>query len=270
MSNRTIILFFLSCIGMAGAYVHAAAAEEKKVDICHIPPGSPENAHTITISENALDTHLDHGDTLGACGPAEGGKPDRTAKTVRPEQPVHESASACICPRPGVWRVTNLDGWMECNVLGIRRTLRGAGRNNGAIWILNDDCSTIFSEAYERQREDVVMHRGRECLFFGTAPGEEEGAQAIFDGAYRVENEEFITGEYFMELSGMGADCSGYRPFEIEFLEPLSERKYDRLEQRMQERLQEAREVLEEHRDQIDQYLEETDGGKAFGGRNGP
>jgi len=38
-----------------------------KVTICHIPPGNPENAHPITISVNALDTHLAHGDTIGDC-----------------------------------------------------------------------------------------------------------------------------------------------------------------------------------------------------------
>jgi len=129
--------------------------------------------------------------------------------------------------------------------------------------------STIFSEAYEKQREDVLMDRGRDCLFFGTAPGEEEGAQAIFDGAYKLENEEFITGEYYMEMSGMGADCSGYRPFEIAFVEPLSEKNYAKLEKKMQQELEKARNKLDEHRDQIDAYLEKTDGGKAFGGRNG-
>jgi hypothetical protein len=53
-------------------------------------------------------------------------------------------------------------------------------------------------------RADVITDRGRDCLFFGTAPGVEEGAEVIFDGAYKVENEEFITGEYHMEMSGMG------------------------------------------------------------------
>jgi hypothetical protein len=40
----------------------------------------------------------------------------------------------------------------------------------------SDDCSTVFSEAYEKQREDVIMDRGRDCLFFGAAPGDEDGA----------------------------------------------------------------------------------------------
>jgi hypothetical protein len=38
-----------------------------KVKICHIPPGNPDNAHTIRVSENAVDAHLEHGDTLGKC-----------------------------------------------------------------------------------------------------------------------------------------------------------------------------------------------------------
>jgi hypothetical protein len=153
---------------------------------------------------------------------------------------------------------------MECSALGIKRKVKGADRNDGAIWILNDDCSTIFSEAYEKGSEDVIMDRGRDCLFFGVAPGEEQGAEAIFDGAYKLETEEFITGEYHMEMSGEGVACTGYRPFEIEFLEPLSEKDYAKLEKKMQRELQKARETLDDHRAQIEEYLKKTQGGKAF------
>jgi hypothetical protein len=158
---------------------------------------------------------------------------------------------------------------MECKALGIKRKDKRADKNDGAIWILNDDCSTIFSEAYEKQRESVIMDRGRQCLFFGVAPGEKDGAKVIFDGAYKVETEEFITGEYHMEMSSMGMECTGYSPFQIEFLKPLSEKDYVKLEKKMQKELEKAHETLDEHRQQIDQYLEETDGGKALGGRNG-
>lgn len=41
------------------------------VIICHIPPGNPGNAHTITVGAAAVDAHLNHGDTLGACPPGE-------------------------------------------------------------------------------------------------------------------------------------------------------------------------------------------------------
>ncbi|PHS09795.1 MAG: hypothetical protein COA88_04280 [Kordia sp.] len=43
-----------------------------KVTICHIPPGNPENSHSITISVNALDAHLAHGDTIGDCNGSSG------------------------------------------------------------------------------------------------------------------------------------------------------------------------------------------------------
>ncbi|NNE70329.1 MAG: hypothetical protein HKN29_08185, partial [Rhodothermales bacterium] len=35
--------------------------------ICHIPPGNPANKHTIYINSNAVQAHLDHGDTRGEC-----------------------------------------------------------------------------------------------------------------------------------------------------------------------------------------------------------
>jgi hypothetical protein len=42
--------------------------KEKKVLVCHIPPGNPSNAHTIFFSKNAVSTHLDeHGDYIGEC-----------------------------------------------------------------------------------------------------------------------------------------------------------------------------------------------------------
>lgn len=258
MTRKKVIFFMHCCIGIALLHAPGAMGQGVKVDVCHVPPGNPENAHTITINENAVDVHLDHGDHLGAC--------DSTQKTGgrEPKEP-----SACTCPRAGVWRVTNLEGYMECSLLGIRRKDSREDKNDGAIWILNDDCSSIFSEAYEKHREDVIMDRGRDCLFFGVAPGEKDGAKVIFDGAYRVENEEFITGEYYMEMSSMAMQCTGYSPFVIEFLEPLNEKKYSKLEKQMQKELQKARQVLDDHRRQIDQYVQETNGGKALGGRNG-
>jgi len=47
-----------------------------KVAICHIPPGNPDNAHTITVAAPAADAHLAHGDYLGACEDADLPDPD--------------------------------------------------------------------------------------------------------------------------------------------------------------------------------------------------
>jgi hypothetical protein len=36
--------------------------------ICHIPPGNPDNAHTICVGKPAVDPHVaHHGDGIGAC-----------------------------------------------------------------------------------------------------------------------------------------------------------------------------------------------------------
>lgn len=41
--------------------------EGNKIQICHVPPGNPANAHTICVSPNAVAAHLAHGDYLGPC-----------------------------------------------------------------------------------------------------------------------------------------------------------------------------------------------------------
>ena len=39
-----------------------------KVDVCHYPPGNPENAHNICISHNGVPAHIrEHGDVIGKC-----------------------------------------------------------------------------------------------------------------------------------------------------------------------------------------------------------
>ena len=37
------------------------------VILCHIPPGNPGNAHTISVGFSAVPAHLAHGDYLGPC-----------------------------------------------------------------------------------------------------------------------------------------------------------------------------------------------------------
>lgn len=38
-----------------------------KVEVCHVPPGNPGAAKTLSIGAPALDAHLAHGDTEGPC-----------------------------------------------------------------------------------------------------------------------------------------------------------------------------------------------------------
>ncbi|AGC42050.1 lipoprotein [Myxococcus stipitatus DSM 14675] len=53
--------------------VSGEGAGRDKVTVCHIPPGNPANAHTITVGAPAVKAHLKHGDTLGACGSEQDG-----------------------------------------------------------------------------------------------------------------------------------------------------------------------------------------------------
>lgn len=60
----------------------------KKVLICHVPPGNPAAKHTICISKNALDAHLDHGngdekDYLGYCRDSE---EESTVEVLAPDE----------------------------------------------------------------------------------------------------------------------------------------------------------------------------------------
>lgn len=38
-----------------------------KTVICHIPPGNPDKAHTLSVGNSAVAAHLAHGDYLGEC-----------------------------------------------------------------------------------------------------------------------------------------------------------------------------------------------------------
>jgi hypothetical protein len=42
-------------------------AQPAQVTICHVPPGNPDAAHNITVSERAMQAHLDHGDPDVPC-----------------------------------------------------------------------------------------------------------------------------------------------------------------------------------------------------------
>jgi cobalamin biosynthesis Mg chelatase CobN len=59
---------------LVGPSMGTAVASEDKVTICHVPPGNPENAHTITIAVSGLQAHLGDnpeglhgGDSYGEC-----------------------------------------------------------------------------------------------------------------------------------------------------------------------------------------------------------
>jgi hypothetical protein len=58
---------FASCTALVAVLALGSPAWAAKVKVCHVPPGNPSNFHTITVSENAVQAHLGHGDLLGEC-----------------------------------------------------------------------------------------------------------------------------------------------------------------------------------------------------------
>jgi hypothetical protein len=41
--------------------------DDDLVEICHVPPGNPDNAHTIEVDPSAVPAHIAHGDYEGRC-----------------------------------------------------------------------------------------------------------------------------------------------------------------------------------------------------------
>ena len=67
VAKNSHVAFQIKLANVLGTIPCSDKIKNKKVLVCHIPPGNPKNAHTISISENAVSAHLAHGDTLGEC-----------------------------------------------------------------------------------------------------------------------------------------------------------------------------------------------------------
>ena len=77
----------------------SSSPTEDKVTICHIPPGNPGNAHTITIGSSAVPAHQAHGDYVdGPCESADLDLPDK--KSNNEDQSKESKVTICHIP-PG-------------------------------------------------------------------------------------------------------------------------------------------------------------------------
>lgn len=61
-SKLLVVAVVILLSGMSLAFKANIAPE--KITVCHMPPGNVENCHEISVSMNALQAHLDHGDNL--------------------------------------------------------------------------------------------------------------------------------------------------------------------------------------------------------------
>lgn len=151
------------------------------------------------------------------------------------------SGSDCPCPREGRWNVQNLEGWMDCTgPIDLKRKLKEV-KDKGTIWVLDQDCSSLFSEASKKKDEDLLVERVDGCGYEGTVNGEEDGIQMVIDITWTLEGDNFIKGEMHSESSLQGMTCEYYRPFEITFDEPLGEDEYADLKKKMEKKLEKIR-----------------------------
>lgn len=73
MGRKAVLtgLLGLAVAIIGGAPLDAAAAPAAKVQVCHVPPGNPANAHFISVAASAVPAHVGHGDQVltgdGSC-----------------------------------------------------------------------------------------------------------------------------------------------------------------------------------------------------------
>jgi len=61
------IALFLSVGAIVMLLASVAMAQPPKVDVCHVPPGNPENVQLISVSVKSVPAHAAHGDFAVGC-----------------------------------------------------------------------------------------------------------------------------------------------------------------------------------------------------------
>lgn len=72
MKRKLALAVLLVVLAVFGVAI-VSADSPGKIDICHIPPGNPANAHIINVSVRSVPAHLAHGDRLYTCDEDGGG-----------------------------------------------------------------------------------------------------------------------------------------------------------------------------------------------------
>ena len=132
--------------------------------------------------------------------------PPATAQQSDGVQRKSAPKSKCACPKEGHWKVQNLEGWMNCTgPINLKRKLEKV-KDEGTIWVLEKDCSSLFGEASKKKDEDVLMERAEDCEYEGTINGEEDGINMVIDVTWTPESNELIKGEMHSNPSLQGID----------------------------------------------------------------
>jgi len=124
------------------------------------------------------------------------------------------AASTCVCPRAGSWTGSNLPGLMVCTGTMERTLPLIASRQRGTLRV-SDGCQTLIATKMSDEYSDVIMKRGPDCGYEGSA---QSTPMEIFF-TWDVQNEEYITGSLHSEFAQQGATCTMSRDLELRFNE---------------------------------------------------
>ncbi|MEJ2337220.1 MAG: hypothetical protein P8Y26_16525 [Gemmatimonadales bacterium] len=84
---------------------------------------------------------------------------------------------------------------MDCKGAVALSKKLGEVRDDGVIFVLEDDCSRVFGDSMDGD-EDVLMTRVEEgCGYEGTIEGTHDGVTMVIDMLWTVEAQGFIRGE---------------------------------------------------------------------------
>jgi hypothetical protein len=92
-----------------------AMAGAPKVNVCHIPPGNPSNAHSISVGPSAVPAHLAHGDHLASAEVCDGIDNDCDGTVDNDPGGVGQACTVGVgaCAETGT--VVCVDGASECD-----------------------------------------------------------------------------------------------------------------------------------------------------------
>lgn len=131
---------------------------------------------------------------------------------------------------------------MNCTgPVNLKRKLKEV-KDKGTIWVLDENCTSLFGEAGNKNNEDILLHRQEDCSYSGVINGEEDGVSMVIDISWEVQDEGFIVGQMHSEPSLQGMMCEYHRPYELGFDRQIDDDEYAKLRKKMEKKLAKARE----------------------------
>jgi len=194
--------------------------ESGKATICHVPPGNPRKAHTITIDRAALERHLAHGDFVGECDDDFDKKLKEREARIAEKQEEREARLAekrAEIEARLAERQTDIEERLAENEA--ERVARIAEKQDQALQRAEEIIQRLEQRiAQLEQRIQTLLERVESGEYFGRMVGENlvtntysisfDGvASSIFDESITAD----ISGEIFLENLPTGSQISKFR-----------------------------------------------------------